>query len=280
MIQTKYLIIIGAIICLLVLYYICDEISNVKKIFVPVYQKTMILEAKMLKLEKIPCDQFPKKKLTNSKIESPALSITYQSDMVKNGNLSVKYADLSETEANELLKHINQNKTKQLTNQIPNQNQQIQQQNNKKISNIKSGEISDFGTPIEKINNNNNIFNEETDTINIKFTDLLKKPTEIIDLENNKPNTIEHQKLLNGSALNHKNIYSDDVFDNNNELDQDVIKSISDSIQCANIHSDNTLSDIPVLQTNKIKTGNIDKKITKENKNNKKIQTKKQNKKC
>lgn len=60
MINTKYLIIIAAVVCLLILYYFYDEISNVKKLFIPAYQKTMALEAKILELEKKTLDLLPK----------------------------------------------------------------------------------------------------------------------------------------------------------------------------------------------------------------------------
>ena len=138
MIQTKYLIIIGAIVCLLILYYFYDEISSVKKIFLPTYQKTMELEAKLLCLEKKTNELIPKKIPVAQKVDSPAMTISYQSDMVKNGNLSVRYADLSVTEAKELLKHIDQNKPIKPTNQPTNQ------PTPKKNSIVQSGEISDF----------------------------------------------------------------------------------------------------------------------------------------
>ena len=110
MIANKYLIMIGIIICLLVLYYFYDEISNVKKLFMPTYQKTMALEAKIMDLERRNIE-FNKRKMEsiNCMNDSPALSITYQSDMMRNNNLSVKYGDLSETEAKELLQKIENN---------------------------------------------------------------------------------------------------------------------------------------------------------------------------
>lgn len=127
MIETKYLIIIGVVICVLVLYYFYDEISSTKKLMIPTYQKTMYLEAKIIELEKKTQDlsqnqQLQLKQLKNTRsnsstgpsqrkkpIDSPALSITYQSDMVnKNSgnNLSVIYADLTETEVNEIRQKI------------------------------------------------------------------------------------------------------------------------------------------------------------------------------
>lgn len=134
MIETKYLIIIGAVISILILYYFWDEMSNTKKIMMPTYQKTMLLESKFIELEK-KTDTFMvnlqnqiqsqnQSGKTNRKktVDSPALSITYQSDMINknnnnrsvinlrgvdhvsqsNNNLSVMYADLSETEVNDI----------------------------------------------------------------------------------------------------------------------------------------------------------------------------------
>lgn len=108
MIQTKYLLIIGAIICLIIIYYFYDEISRVKKLYIPVYHKAMSLELDMNQLKK----EFPKNKSrqahahtpasTNAnghKTDSTALEITYRSDIEKNGDISVKYAELSESEA-------------------------------------------------------------------------------------------------------------------------------------------------------------------------------------
>lgn len=239
MIQTKYLIIIGAIVCLLILYYFYDEISKVKKIILPAYQKTMALEAKVMVLEKKANEMISsKKKLIMQKNDSPALSITYQSDMVKNGNLSVKYADLSDTEAKELVKNINQNKIKQNNNdvQINGTNQQLSNilhQNNYIQSNDKN-----------KIENNKNHNNVDTETINLKMTDILKKNP--VKME--KTDQLEYQKIFN-ELSRVPTIHSENVFDEDTELDQDIIRSISESIQYADMPSDSILSDLPPVTT-------------------------------
>ena len=114
MFETKYLIIIGVILCLLVIYYFYDEISNIKRTFLPTYQKTMALEAKLLEYEK----QYGKSKSkspsirtkSKSKSESPIMSITYISADAKNnpdGTSSVQYANITEHEAKELLGVLN-----------------------------------------------------------------------------------------------------------------------------------------------------------------------------
>ena len=108
MIESKYMIIIGVVLCLLVLYYFYDEMSNMKKLIEPTYQKSMALEVKVNDLEKktislINTNRALKKRGDNT----PPLSITYNSmDFEKKNHPSVKYGDLSETEANELLKKI------------------------------------------------------------------------------------------------------------------------------------------------------------------------------
>ena len=228
MFEKKYIIIIGLIICLLVLYYFYDEISSVKKLFAPAYQKTMALEARLLNLEKKTNDPTPKRKTVN-KVDSPALSITYQSDMVKNGNLSVKYTDLSDTEAKELLKKIDNVKTKPAT---------IAHRPNTII-------------PIEELPEQKNIFipnNKKTDfedseTINVNIANLVRKET---IAESAMNDSTEYEKILNGLT---KNICSEDVF--GDEIDEDIVNNISESLQFADMPSENTLSDIP--STPKIK---------------------------
>lgn len=257
MIQIKYLIIIGIIICLLVLYYFYDEISNIKKIFLPTYHKTMALEAKLLELEKKTNDIIPKKKSIIQKNDSPAMTISYQSDMVKNGNLSVRYADLSETEAKELLKHIDQNKTKPNTPIVCDNptRDNPPQQNPKKNNTADVDAIFDSfacTTETKQVNSTkDDIYGEETDTINIKISDLVKI--------NNNTNQTEYQKILNGLTKSMSNIHSEDVFYNDTELDQDIIKSISESIQYADLPSDTILSDIPVVTKSKNSNININK---------------------
>lgn len=235
MIQTKYLIIIGAVICLIILYYFYDEIKNVKKLFTPAYQKTMALEAKVLELEKTTNDLISQKRQKN-KNDSPALSITYQSDMVKkNGNLSVKYADISETEAKELLKNIEKNKIKQPVvtqiSQLPVSPTKIEGRRNQ-ILNIQSEDLSDFNKmSIEP----KKLQDEDTDTINFKISDLIKKKEADSDIN-------EYQKIL--QVLSSKG-QADEKFDSQIEVDEDVIKHISESIHYADLSSENILSDIP-----------------------------------
>src|SRR5690606_29729567 len=86
--------------CLLIFYYLYNEISNVKKIMEPTYQKTMLLENKVAELEKKILNS-PKRKRRST--QSPVFSMTYNSaDMVKD-ELSAKYRDISETEAQRII---------------------------------------------------------------------------------------------------------------------------------------------------------------------------------
>lgn len=236
MIQTKYLIILGVIICLIVLYYFYDEIKNVKKLFTPTYQKTMALEAKILELEKVTYNLTSK----GIKNDSPALSITYQSDMAKkNGNLSIRYADLTETEANELLKNINGNKSKEVINTDPVKGQ---------ILNIQCEDLPEYNNKNVTLVKNNQ--NEDTDTINFRISDMIKKNKAESD-------TMEYQKILKGLSMNvlSNEKISDDVM----EVDEDIIKHISESIQYADLPSEDIISDIP--ENRKSKNKKISKKM-------------------
>src|SRR6056297_2891463 len=142
MISNKYLMIICIIVALLVLYYFYDEISNVKKLFLPTYQKTMTLESKTMALEKKINEIIISGKKSN-KLDSPPMSITYHSDMVKNGNLSVRYSDLSDSEAQKILQQVNifrsennesqQKKNKSLDNNFTKSNDTMQQECFEKI---------------------------------------------------------------------------------------------------------------------------------------------------
>lgn len=114
MFQPKYLIIIGVVLALLIICYLFLAMADNKKHHLRTYQKTMSLEARLTELEKKipPPPPRPNWKnntrnhAKNDSLVSPIYSITYQSDMIKNGNLSAKYADLSDTEARNLIKNI------------------------------------------------------------------------------------------------------------------------------------------------------------------------------
>ena len=252
MLEKKYIIIITIVICLFILYYFYDEIASAKKMFMPTYQKTMALEARIINLEKKANKTTDNGKKKPKKLDSPALSITYQSDMAKNGNLSAKYTDLSETEARELLKNI-ENKS---NNKIKNDNKL---QTNFITGGIPHGEISEPKNIILKnempINNNAKLdFDEDSETINVRIDALIKKN------QNNESDSLEteYQKIYD--SLNITNIRSEDVF--NDELDEDIIRSISESIQYADMPSENTILDIP--ETPKLKQQkNIIKRQTK-----------------
>lgn len=257
MIKTKYLIIVGAIICLLILYYFYDEISRSRKIILDTYNKTMALEAKISDLEK-KSNEMTFKKKNNSKTDSPAMSITYQSDMIKGNNaLSVKYADISETEAKQMIQKIAQNNQspKQLSGQAPLQiNTQIVPEQMKKLKQdfpntsgrispqVHSGDFSDSKPTLianDKDIFTNNQFDENTDTFHVKLSNIIKEPIKKSTAKNLSDQK-EYQKILNGLS----NMQINDTFDVESEFDQDIIKSISESLHLADMPSDVELSDI------------------------------------
>lgn len=111
MIQTKYFFIVGIILVCLILYYFYDELSNVKKSFVPLYQKTMALEAKMADLDKPVTKIAAKQPVVNhtKSEENNVFSITYDTDMTKNvkqsnEDLTLRYANLSDRGVDNLIK--------------------------------------------------------------------------------------------------------------------------------------------------------------------------------
>ena len=271
MFQKKYLIMIGIIICLLVLYYFYDEISNIKKLFVPAYQKTMSLEAKLIQLEKKTLEMIPQiKKKSEGKIESPPLSITYNSDRVKNnGNLSLKYSAISDDEASELMKKLDLRKSRTLFStfseprgssvpelledhnkqqqhkilqnaKIMEHNQRAEKSPNTQVNIIPEGDFSDFKSEKNIFTNDNNSAFNETDTINFKITELIKPGKDKKHMDNE---TVEYEKILNGLETTNKENMTGNIFDD--DIDSDIIKSITDSIKFADMPSENTLSEIP-----------------------------------
>ncbi len=90
----------------------------------------------------------------------------------------------------------------------------------------------------------------------------------MVNLEENTDQA-EYQKILNGLTKNMTNICSTDAFNDgafndkfDDELDQDIIKSISESLQYADVPSDTILSDIPVVIAPKktLRKKNVNKK--------------------
>src|ERR1044071_7747859 len=151
MFEYKYWIIIGIFICicLLALYYFYDEISSNKKIIKTTYQKTMKLESKIMTLEsqfqrktsQCPIDKNKTNKSNDVKnnlrvkkpIDSPALSITYHSDVLRPTN-SVKYTDINDAEVQEIRKNISQ-KNKSNKSNKPNKSKTPSPSNKPKSNN-------------------------------------------------------------------------------------------------------------------------------------------------
>jgi len=292
MIETKYLIIFAAIVCIIIFYYYYGEISSIKKILKPSYQKTMSLESRIIELEKKAQTLLvPKKNGLNDinnfkskKNDSPALSITYQSDMIKNGNLSVRYADLSESETRELRKNMTQQKI--VDTKVEN-----------KVENNLDDKFVDGECELSEID-----VTPDTDTINVKIFDIIRKtPTESFD--SNLDNK-EYQQLLNSLSDDRirDNIFNDDmnldiyelttgesvgnleqtkkqknfvgtlkksIFD---DADTDAIKTVSESGHITSIPSPSILSDldlsINIINKNLIKTTPRTKKLLKQSNKN------------
>lgn len=215
MISRKYLIIFGAIICLLFVYFIINEIYRLKKTFLPAYQKTMEIEAKFAKLEKDHLQ--PIMARLPNQIDSPALSITYHSEMVKNSNLSAKYQELSNTEAKKVSQKVDASKPRLDQKEIC-------------YKNDAHHIVPKINTPGMAVSNQN--------TVPDPFSDGSPR-----NVRKESGQLSEYGRILRNLT---SDIPQDDPFGlSENELDESVIKSISESIQYANMPSENDLSDIP-----------------------------------
>lgn len=220
MVENKYLIIIGVIISLLFAYYCWDEISTVKKIAIPNYQRTMQLESKIIDMETktnmlmVNLNNGGKKQIKQLRqknhVDSPAYSITYQSDMInKNrGNLSVVCGDLSESEINSI-------RGKLKTGTV------VRSPKNTKPKLLSPGSEINVGRgrPTESGESYKNIL------------DILSSPRKLPKVEFH--------------SLTATNIADDsEVF---GMFDEDVARHISDSINCIDLNEDNMedISEIP-----------------------------------
>lgn len=268
MLDRKYLIliIIGIVICL-ILYYFYNQISNLKKQIVPIYQKTAKIEAQVLEFQK----NIPKiidsnknsgsssKNKPISKHDSSVYSITYHSDTAKNGNASIKCTDITETEAKEIAQKLSNLKKPNnckhhdiVSQQSPFCNKSpknimssIKKLKKKDIKNISPKEIKSLlGNSAQK--NNRLSYDEKSDTINLKISKILEKdPMEI-----RKSSTINiMEKSDNDSSLesidvNNSLPFSTTTNDNtkivnqtkspqntNIEINASVVKSISETLQ-------------------------------------------------
>lgn len=270
MISTKYLIIIAIIICLLVLYYFYSEISKMKKSFIPTYQKTMSLESKILGIEK-QMNSVCKRKMIANKLNSPVYSISYQSDMLKNGNLSVKYADITETEAKELLQNIEKNKKNSQQYNKLEEGSFSSPRNRSKISDgdfgvgigenaEKSRDLSEFdsvfnnGSQIASdVRKAEDLYTDKSEVINVDLSRIIKKKNQDVIPFDTGDNITDYLDILNNLTKDVSNMCSppkDDFF-TSDCIDQDIVKNISESIHYADMPSDTILSDIPVSDKNK-----------------------------
>lgn len=112
MFPAKFLVIIGIVICLLVCYYFYDEINSTKKLAAQTHQKLAALENKGDVIEKeVGVLQRKTEALSRwqagEDIHSPPMTISFNSDMVPNGDLSVRYVNISDPEAVKMMSKIN-----------------------------------------------------------------------------------------------------------------------------------------------------------------------------
>lgn len=234
MIPTKYLIVIGIILSLVVIYYFFNEIKNVKKLLTPAYQKTMTLESKIMNLE----EKMSKKVIRN---DSPALSITYQSDMIKNatGTASVKYGPLSDSEVQRAFSKIKKHREERKSDSSQMQNFNEPYVNRLVINppKISTGKISDFGSTTDK----SSLFTDKESSEN-------KSDTFAFDL--NKVVNKSNQKLV--KANKHEYLSILDNLENMQEtediggldINEKVIKQLSENVSRVNLSSDNSSSGV------------------------------------
>ncbi|CAH6420661.1 Hypothetical protein MVR_LOCUS191 [uncultured virus] len=112
MFPTKFLVIIGIVICLLVCYYFYDEINSAKKLAAQTHQKLAGLENRADTVEReVLVIQRKTEALSRwqagEDIHSPPMTISFNSDMVPNGDLSVRYVNISDPEAIKMLNKAN-----------------------------------------------------------------------------------------------------------------------------------------------------------------------------
>uniref|UniRef100_A0A6C0LUX2 Uncharacterized protein n=1 Tax=viral metagenome TaxID=1070528 RepID=A0A6C0LUX2_9ZZZZ len=189
----------------IILVYFYTEIGENKQLLKTIYQKVQTLEMKINTNQKT--NSFIKNlPMKNQRIESPAFSITYQSDAIKNNNLSVKYSDLSETEAKELTKKLDKTYS----------------------------------------NDNKIINNSGTEIIDIKLVDVVKQSnnTPLMSERYQLNECGKILEGLSNDIINIKTDDDIDLFDNNN-IDISILKSITESLRYADNISDK-LSDIPI----------------------------------
>lgn len=207
MLEQKYFYWIIIIAALIAIYYLYEEINSLKKIMIPTYQKSMAMENVVIgiekKIENTIHNYFKQNRKNPTDHDSPVLSITYRSDVVGNdrGNLSIKYTDLDDSKANDLMKKI-----KKEGNNIDQINMRLKKH------------LGISGHGVKKTT-------ESEGGINIQIE------TDKSDFSN----------LLNGLAEDNGSEYNE----NNDNLDSDAIKSISDSLQATNLPPEHSLSELP-----------------------------------
>lgn len=216
--KNKYIIAAIIIIAGFIIYYFYSELKLVKKAIKETNKQMIYIQNEFGKINDEELLNLQKNK---SKNYTPTMTITYHSDTVKNGNLSVRYADLSD-------------------------NQSKNSSNNETGYNVQSGELTDPKNSQKIIDMYDT---EKTDTIKFKINNLLKKPINASD------NSSEYQNILKGLKNNIEDI--DSLSSEKTELNHDAIRSISESIKNNNLNSGtDSISEIPIITKNKKKHRN------------------------
>lgn len=216
--KTSILVIIGIIFFVLVLYYFYDDICNVKKTLIPTYQKVMKLETQVAELEKKLADPGVKRNgLVKDQGESPAFSITYQSDLIGPAcGQSIRYTSaINDSEIAEIRR---KNIVKPVT--VSNSSNKV-----KIVSPIAASVVS----PV--------LFTSAARSSPTK----VKSPTKI--------SPQEYKKMYDQLSSEALTAGSDDQFDliSSPQIDLDMAKNISDSVKFAEIEK-STMSELSDIQ--------------------------------
>lgn len=188
MFQKKCIVILVVVGFLIFICYVYHEVITIKKLLVPAYQKTMALENKFNIMEK---QNIMKSAVVRppKKQDTPILSITYQSDVTKNGDLSALYMDLTDNEIKEVKEDIGIGS----------------------IQSLKNDEFSKDGVPI-KINDQSNYSEyiigseldpEGTECFSIKISDKKESLQKILETFDELDNNVV--KSITNGIKNKKN---------------------------------------------------------------------------
>jgi len=211
MIESKYMIIIGVIACVLMAYYFYTEINKMKNLVEPVYHKSLSMESRLSELEKKATISNPKRKIHSN--NSPPLSITYNSSDFGKNQLSVIYDEnIRESEANRLLKNIeNKNKRTLAPNMhtcpVKEYNELLVGLSESERQSLKNQQDTLFGCDTAKSNSNSGYDSEIMKYVSesLYYADLPSDGSQLSDI----PRPLKQSKLgsnvMSKITIKHKN---------------------------------------------------------------------------